>query len=81
GKLLGAGGGGFMMLFVAPDRQECVKQRLVGLLHVPFQFEFSGSQIIFFDRETDYSQEEQVRASRHIAPFRELTDKSGTTPA
>lgn len=47
GKLLGAGGGGFMLLFVEPDLQTRVKERLSSLLHVPFRFETSGSQIIF----------------------------------
>ena len=72
GKLLGAGGGGFMMLFVPPDRQQHVKQKLAGLLHVPFKFEFSGSQIIFFDPETDYSDEEQASPANRVEPFREL---------
>lgn len=47
GKLCGAGGGGFLLLFVKPGLQEQVKQALKGLLHVPFRFESSGSQIIF----------------------------------
>jgi D-glycero-alpha-D-manno-heptose-7-phosphate kinase len=46
GKLLGAGGGGFMLFFVPPFQQEAVKQTLSHLLHVPFQFENSGSSII-----------------------------------
>jgi D-glycero-alpha-D-manno-heptose-7-phosphate kinase len=72
GKLLGAGGGGFIMLFVPPDRQEAVKVKLKGLLHVPCNFESQGSQIIFLDPEKDYSKEEKARASRPIDPFREL---------
>ncbi len=51
GKLLGAGGGGFLLLFVPPDRQPRVKQRLDGLVHVPFEFDPRGSQIIFHDAE------------------------------
>jgi D-glycero-alpha-D-manno-heptose-7-phosphate kinase len=46
GKLLGAGGGGFMLFFVPPHKQEAVKQALSDLLHVPFRFENSGSSII-----------------------------------
>src|SRR5262245_1973750 len=46
GKLTGAGGGGFLLLFVEPDRQESVRQALDGLIHVPFQFESAGSQIV-----------------------------------
>ena len=51
GKLLGAGGGGFMLLFAAPDRQAAVKDALKGLLHVPFGFDSLGSQIIHYDAE------------------------------
>jgi D-glycero-alpha-D-manno-heptose-7-phosphate kinase len=72
GKLLGAGGGGFMLLFVPPDRQEEVRERLSGSLFVPFKFEYSGSQIIFFDSEQDYSAEEKIRAAQSLREFREL---------
>jgi D-glycero-alpha-D-manno-heptose-7-phosphate kinase len=48
GKLLGAGGGGFMLLFVEPDKQDKVRQTL-GLMQVPFKFERGGSQIIHYD--------------------------------
>jgi len=47
GKLLGAGGGGFMLLFVRPECQKKVKDKLKRLLHVPFKFEKSGSQLIY----------------------------------
>ncbi len=49
GKLLGAGGGGFMLLFARPEDHERVKERLKKLLFVPFHFEDSGSQIIFYE--------------------------------
>lgn len=49
GKLLGAGGGGFMLFFVKPRDQKKVRARLKKLLHVPFDFENSGSQIIFYN--------------------------------
>ncbi len=48
GKLLGAGGGGFILLFVKPELQSRVRERLSHLLQVPFQFENLGSQIIFY---------------------------------
>ena len=70
GKLIGAGGGGFILLFVPPSKQEAVKQRLSKLIHVPFHMERTGSQIIFFDPETDYSAAEQDRAREEIKPFR-----------
>ena len=47
GKLLGAGGGGFMIFFVEPDKQDWVKGALYGFLQVPFRFENAGSEIIF----------------------------------
>jgi D-glycero-alpha-D-manno-heptose-7-phosphate kinase len=47
GKLLGAGGGGFMLLFVRPEQQKKVRQRLRHLLYVPFRFERSGSDLIY----------------------------------
>lgn len=50
GKLCGAGGGGFFMLFVPPEKQKSVKEALHELLHVPFKFDFSGAQIIYNSR-------------------------------
>ena len=47
GKITGAGGGGFLMLYVEPDRREAVKKALSHLLHVPFDLDHAGSQIIF----------------------------------
>ncbi len=59
GKLLGAGGGGFMLLFVPPEARDAVRRRLSRLIHVPFSFESSGSQIIFYDADEEYPQQEQ----------------------
>jgi D-glycero-alpha-D-manno-heptose-7-phosphate kinase len=64
GKLLGAGGGGFMLLFVPPERQAKVRESLKNLIYVPFRFEFAGSQIIFFDPQEEYFTEELARASK-----------------
>jgi D-glycero-alpha-D-manno-heptose-7-phosphate kinase len=58
GKVLGAGGGGFMLFFVPPERQDAVREALRDLLWVPFRFEHHGSQIIFFGEEEDYSEHE-----------------------
>lgn len=49
GKVCGAGGGGFLLLFVPPELQEAVRKRLKSLLEVPFQFETSGSTVIFYE--------------------------------
>lgn len=73
GKLTGAGGGGFMLLFAPPSRHEAIRQRLNKLLHVPFEFEFNGSQIIFLSHEVDYSAVESARANQSLRAFRELT--------
>ena len=51
GKILGAGGGGFMLLFAAPERHALIREKLGSLLHVPFQFESAGSQVIFHSSE------------------------------
>lgn len=61
GKLIGAGGGGFLLLFVLPSHQGKVRQKLSKFLYVPFKFESLGSQIIFFDQQEDYS---SLRLSR-----------------
>ncbi len=71
GKVLGAGGGGFMVFFAPPTKQAAVRESLRGLIHVPFRFESSGSQIVFFDPQEEYSAEEQDRSERDIASFGE----------
>lgn len=79
GKLTGAGGGGFLLLFVPPDRHDHVRASLNALIHVPFRFEFSGSQILFADTEQEYPQEEEARARQTIREFRELAVPTLTT--
>lgn len=54
GKLLGAGGGGFILFFVRPELQSKVREALGNLLEVPFRFENSGSQIIFYEPDSYY---------------------------
>lgn len=54
GKILGAGGGGFLLLYVPEDKQASVRQALAGYREVPFHFEPQGSHIIFFDGEEKY---------------------------
>lgn len=51
GKLLGAGGGGFLLFYVRPERQDAVKDALRNLLYVPFQFENSGTCVIHYTPE------------------------------
>ena len=47
GKLLGAGGGGFMLIFAAPERHPAILKALGNFLDVPFRFETKGTHIIF----------------------------------
>ena len=54
GKLCGAGGGGFMLLFVPPRRQRHVRKALDKFLYVPFHFETLGSQIIVYAHQDSY---------------------------
>lgn len=51
GKILGAGGGGFILFFVPPEKQHIVKANLKKFLYVPFQFESLGSQIILYSTQ------------------------------
>lgn len=53
GKLLGAGGGGFMLFFVEQKNRESVKDSLSGLLHVPFKFENEGAKIFYMEENSD----------------------------
>jgi D-glycero-alpha-D-manno-heptose-7-phosphate kinase len=48
GKLLGAGGGGFMLLFAKPEYHAAIRERLKTLIHVPFEFEESGSRVVLY---------------------------------
>ncbi|NOZ52368.1 MAG: kinase [Gammaproteobacteria bacterium] len=48
GKLLGAGGGGFLLLFVKPSQQADVRRVLNDLIHVPVKFEESGTRIVLY---------------------------------
>lgn len=73
GKLTGAGGGGFLLLFAAPEKHTQIREALGELIHVPIQLDFTGSQIIYYEPEQDYSIAEKSRATQTIRPFRELT--------
>ena len=71
GKLLGAGGGGFILLFVEPEFQSKVKESLSHLLQVPFCFENRGSQIIFYEPDLTYESDRQEVKDRGAYAKRE----------
>lgn len=68
GKLLGAGGGGFMLFFVPLNKQEEVKRALHFLLHVPFSFENSGSSIIVH-QSTGFESFTEVESNLDLNPL------------
>lgn len=49
GKILGAGGGGFLLLFAHPEKQQAIREALNKLIHVPFKFENSGSRVVLYE--------------------------------
>ena len=48
GKILGAGGGGFMLLFAKPEKHAAIRERLKELVHVSFNFDDSGSRVVLY---------------------------------
>lgn len=51
GKLLGAGGGGFLVFYVTPDKKDAVMEAMKKLLFVPFKFEDGGTKVIHYSPE------------------------------
>ena len=64
GKLCGAGGGGFMLFYVRPDRQDALRVRLRHLLRVPFAFSSKGSHVVVYEPEPVY--DESLRNHRGL---------------
>lgn len=54
GKVLGAGGGGFMLFFAKPEYHKSILEKLSNLVHVPFEFENNGSSIAFYNSDNRY---------------------------
>ena len=52
GKLLGAGGGGFLIFYVQPEYQESVRRVMNDLMYIPFSFENGGTRVIHYTPET-----------------------------
>lgn len=52
GKLLGAGGGGFLLFYVQPERQAVVREAMKDLMYIPFEFEDGGTRVIHYTPES-----------------------------
>ena len=48
GKLLGAGGGGFLIFYVQPEKQDSVRWAMKDLMYIPFEFEEGGTRVIHY---------------------------------
>ncbi len=59
GKLLGAGGGGFLVFYVQPEKKAALQNAMKDLLCVPFQFEGDGTRVIQYDPECYVPKEEE----------------------
>lgn len=60
GKLLGAGGGGFLLFYVEEDKREKLRRAMDHLLFVPFEFENAGTRVIHYTPESYTPREEHV---------------------
>lgn len=58
GKLLGAGGGGFLLFYVQPEKKAAVREAMRDLLYVPFAFEDGGTRVIHYTPENYTPKEE-----------------------
>jgi D-glycero-alpha-D-manno-heptose-7-phosphate kinase len=59
GKLLGAGGGGFLVFYVQPEKREALKAAMHDLLYVPFHFEDGGTRVLYYSPE-DYGMKDEA---------------------
>lgn len=59
GKLLGAGGGGFLLFYCEKEKQEALKKALDQLMIVPFNFENEGTQVLYYN-PAEYSPRKEI---------------------
>lgn len=60
GKLLGAGGGGFLVFYVQPEKQNEVREAMKDLMYIPFEFENGGTRVIHYTPETYVPRTENI---------------------
>ena len=60
GKLLGAGGGGFLVFYVQPEYQKAVRKAMSDLMYIPFKFEDGGTRVIYYSPESYEPKETSV---------------------
>jgi D-glycero-alpha-D-manno-heptose-7-phosphate kinase len=72
GKLLGAGGGGFILFFAPPECHPRLKETLKDLLWVPFDFDTGGSQVVFYSPDQDYEALDRLRCETPRRIFEDL---------
>jgi len=79
GKLLGAGGGGFMVFFVPPDRRQALRERLKKLLCIPFKFSTRGSHVVLYEPEQMY--DESLAVERNVIYGQEVVGPNRASQA
>lgn len=60
GKLLGAGGGGFLLFYCEKEKQESLKKAMERLMIVPFNFENGGTQVLYYAPQTYFPRKEII---------------------
>jgi hypothetical protein len=75
GKLLGAGGGGFMLFYVPPDKRQALRARLQNLLCVPFSFSNRGSHVVVYEPEEAF---DQSVVNERFTVYAQHADNNGT---
>ena len=64
GKLLGAGGGGFLIFYVTPQYQDAVRKAMGNLMYIPFAFENGGTRVIHYTPETYNRSADRVESEK-----------------
>jgi GHMP kinases C terminal len=85
GRLLGAGGGGFMLFYVRPERREALRTRLKKLLCVPLAFSNRGSHVVVYEPEEAYdkslaTERRAIYAPETSVPVAEQAIEAGSVP-